>query len=71
MKDHIHSPEDLKNLLQQLIDETLQLRKKKEANGKKMDEQKRTLAMLKTSKQWLMNEVAILEREKSQYERST
>ena len=61
---------DLEDLLRQLIDKNFELDKEKEVIEKKLDEKTRTLAMLKTSNQWLMHEVAALEREKSQYTNS-
>jgi hypothetical protein len=63
-----NDPEDL---LRQLIDKCLQRDKEIEACKKKVDEKSRALVIMKTSTQWFMHEVALLEREKSQYESSS
>ena len=63
--------DDFENLLRQLIDKSLQLNKEIEVKKKKLKEKNNLLATLKTSHQWLIHEVTLLEKEKSQYESST
>lgn len=75
---NIQSPvnaDELEDILQYLIDKSVQLEdeilqrdKEIEAYRKKLDERSRALVIMKTSTQWFMHEVALLEREKSQYE---
>ena len=71
MQDNIKLINDLENRLQQLIDEGMRLCKEREAYEKKLNERKKAIQMVNISNLWLMHEVAVLQREKAELERST